>query len=210
MIDLTKKYTTVGEHEVQLHSIKHNIVYGKYRIAYDYLWNHCTWDVHTGYLFDTGYGNLTLIEIEENMISLDKKYKTAAGWDVVLFEISDKVYGKVNYCDKEWVVCVWPFNGFYSTNSVYNLVEVPEFKVISEVVRQYKTVKYFNFDIIVPVWVNYIATESNGNVIGFNRSPVLGCKELSWNNDKLYDQTATKLLSITFDGDWRKSLMRIK
>lgn len=147
------------------------------------------------------------------MIDLNKKYTTRNGDPVVLYEIVDnQVFGRW-YKNKIWYSCDW----FVETSSLHqnstsflDLVEAPEFKVISEVVRQYKIVKYFDFDIIVPVWVNYIATESNGNVIGFNRSPVLGCKDLSWNNDKLYDQTATKLLSITFDGDWRKSLMRIK
>lgn len=147
------------------------------------------------------------------MIDLNKKYKTKHGCDVVLYEIVDnQVFGR-RCTDGKWYACSWCIkNGqLYKdfTNNM-DLVEVPEFTIISEVVRQYKTVKYFDFDIIVPVWVNYIATESNGNVIGFNRSPVLGCKDLSWNNDKLYDQTATKLLSITFDGDWRKSLMKIK
>ena len=147
------------------------------------------------------------------MIDLNKKYTTKNGNPVVLYDIVEKtVFGRYKSCiTGQWSPCEWSLQyGKHYAYTGFDLVEVPEFTIISEVVRQYKTVKYFNFDIIAPVWVNYIATESNGNVIGFNRSPVLGCKELSWNNDKLYDQTATKLLSITFDGDWRKSLMRIK
>lgn len=203
MIDLTKKYTTVGEHEVQLHSIKNNIVYGKYRIAYDYLWNHCTWDVHTGYLFYTGYGNLTLIEIEENMISLDKKYKTAAGWDVVLFEISDKVYGKVNYCDKEWVVCVWPVNGFYSTNSVYNLVEVPNFEIKN---LNCKYVNYFGYKLYVPNWANWISIDADGEVWVYVNKPTIGIARHLQDGDNGFNI----LPKIEFEGDWRNSLMEIK
>lgn len=147
------------------------------------------------------------------MIDLNKKYTTKNGNPVVLYDIVEKtVFGRYKNCiTGQWSSCEWSLQyGKHYAYTGFDLVEVSVFTIISEVVRQYKTVKYFNFDIIVPVWVNYIATESNGNVIGFNRSPVLGCKDLSWNNDKLYDQTATKLLSITFDGDWRKSLMRIK
>lgn len=147
------------------------------------------------------------------MIDLNKKYTTRNGDPVVLYEIIDnQVFGRW-YIDGKWYACNWYIKTgqlYEETISTMDLVEVPEFKVISEVVRRYKTVKYFDFDIIVPVWVNYIATESDGNVMGFNRSPVLGCKDLSWNNGRLYDQNATKLLAVTFDGDWRKSLMEIK
>lgn len=145
------------------------------------------------------------------MISLDKKYKTAAGWDVVLFEISDKVYGKVNYDNRAWQAYEWPLDGTFNPNSLYNLVEAPSFVAteLNETYRSIVTVNYFG----VPLsfqgrGINYLTTDKSGFVQGHASKPEIEDGNSFWGSCKS-EKGVVGLFGIKYEGDWKQSLMRL-
>lgn len=138
------------------------------------------------------------------MIDLNKKYKTTAGWDVVLFEISDKIYGKVNYFNTEWQVFQWTLSGNNrDVDSRYNLVEVPNFEIKN---LNCKCVTYFGYKLYVPVWANWISTDVDGKVWVYVNKPTISITRHLYNDGNGFPL----LPKIEYKGNWRTSLMEIK
>lgn len=150
------------------------------------------------------------------MISLDKKYKTAAGWDVVLFEISDKVYGKVNYDNRAWGVYEWPLDGTFDSNSPYNLIEILSFVAteLNETYRSIVTVNYFGVPLSFPTIadmfdrINYLTTDKSGFVQGHASKPEIEDGNSFWGNGQI-EPGVVGLFGIKYEGDWKQSLMRL-
>ena len=167
----------------------------------------CEWDIKTGYLYGAKPGKLSLIEIEENMISLDKKYKTAGGYEVVLLDIyNNQVFGRAKTPSGNWYSEQWNLCGIHS-NSNLNLVEVPDFKIVNVKQRFVKIVLYYGVSYTVTDSVNYMATDKDGNVFGYYSKPKLGADVNMWVNVDYCD--AVKIGVVEFEGDWRQSLQQV-
>ena len=52
-------------------------------------------------------------------IDITKKYQTRDGREVVIFEVSDKVYGKIK-CNGEWAPMSRPLSGMVSSRTDYD------------------------------------------------------------------------------------------
>jgi hypothetical protein len=211
MISLDKKYKTVGGYEVKLEKINTLVeaisVSGRWKDSRG-VWFLCEWDIKTGYLYGAKPGKLSLIEIEENMISLDKKYKTLSGNEVVLLEIyNNQVFGRVVNALGNWYSEQWNLCGIHS-NSNLNLVEVPEFKIVNVKQNFIKPVLYYGTLFTVPKNINYMATDKDGNVFGYYSKPTkLGADVNMWINNDYCD--AVKIGVVEFEGDWRQSLQQV-
>jgi hypothetical protein len=223
MISLDKKYKTVGGHEVELEKIQvrvtssastgisSTVVYisGKWEASRGN-WYLADWDVETGYLYGTDKpGKLSLIEIEENMISLDKKYVTASGNEVVLLEIYDnQVFGRVKSpTGQEWVSSHWDIDGSHTYRSHFNLREVPEFKIVTLKQNFTKPVLYYGILFTVPKNINYMATDKDGTVFGYSTKPILEGGGNMWVNTDFID--GVEIGVVEFEGDWRQSLQQV-
>jgi hypothetical protein len=220
MISLDKKYKTVGGYEVKLEKINTSVgefgyrtfvedisVSGKWKDSRG-VWIDCCWDIKTGYLYRDEYGRLDLIEIEENMISLDKKYVTASGNEVVLLEIYDNtVFGRIKTDFGGWKSSQWTIDGINCQYVNYNLVEIPAFKLVTLKQRCIKHVRYYGLDLYIPNRINYMATDKEGTVFGYSTKPIFESVGNEWVNTDYSD--AVELCVVEFEGDWRQSLQQV-
>jgi hypothetical protein len=155
-------------------------------------------------------GKLSLIEIEENMISLDKKYVTASGNEVVLLEIYDnQVFGRAKTPSGNWYSDQWDINGINSNSSLkeFNLIEVPEFKIVTLKQNFTKPVLYYGTLFTVTDSVNYMATDKDGTVFGYSTKPILEGGGNMWVNTDFID--GVEISVVEFEGDWRQSLQQV-
>ena len=210
MISLDKKYKTVGGYEVKLEKIQvvENItVLGRWKDSRG-VWCRSNWCIKTGYIYGTTKpGKLSLIEIEENMISLDKKYKTFCGREVVLLDIyNNQIFGRVVNALGNWYSEQWNLCGIHS-NSNLNLVEVPAFKLVNVKQRFGKIVLYYGVSYTVTDSVNYMATDKDGTVVGYCSKPKHIPDLNMWVNTDYVD--AVKIGVVEFEGDWRQSLQQV-
>lgn len=65
MIDLNKKYTTVGGYEVVLYDIVDTTVFGRYYHPLLQRWNMCVWSISSGKCESASNGNFDLVEVPE-------------------------------------------------------------------------------------------------------------------------------------------------
>jgi hypothetical protein len=220
MISLDKKYKTVGGYEVKLEKINTRVGEFGYRTFVEDIsvsgkckdsrgvWFLCEWDIKTGYLYGAKPGKLSLIEIEENMISLDKKYKTFCGREVVLLEIyANTVFGRIKTDFGGWKSSQWTIDGINCQYVNYNLVKVPEFKIVTLKQNFIKPVLYYGTLFTVPKNINYMATDKDSNVFGYYSKPKLGADLNMWVNVDYCD--AVKIGVVEFEGDWRQSLQQV-
>lgn len=141
------------------------------------------------------------------MISLDKKYVTASGNEVVLLEIYDnQVFGRVVNVLGNWYSEQWNLCGIHS-NSNLNLVEVPEFKIVHLKQSFTKPVLYYGTLFTVPKNINYMATDKDGTVFGYSTKPILEAGGNMWVNTDYFD--GVEIGVVEFEGDWRQSLQQI-
>lgn len=222
LISLDKKYKTVGDHEVKLEKIntkliscspdfaKNVSVSGRWKDNPGDRWYLADWDIKTGHLYGTNFpGKLSLIGIEENMISLDKKYVTASGNEVVLLEIYDnQVFGRVKSpTGQEWVSSHWDIDGSHTYRSHFNLREVPEFKIVTLKQSFTKPVLYYGTLFTVPDRITYMATDKDGTVFGYSTKPILEAGGNMWVNTDYTDDLEIGV--VEFKGDWRQSLQQV-
>jgi hypothetical protein len=142
------------------------------------------------------------------MISLDKKYKTVARNEVVLLEIYDnQVFGRIKTDFGGWKSSKWTIDGINCHYVNYNLVKVPDFKIVNVKQRFVKIVLYYGVSYTVTDSVNYMATDKDGNVFGYYSKPKLGADVNMWVNVDYCD--AVKIGVVEFEGDWRQSLHQV-
>jgi hypothetical protein len=222
MISLDKKYKTVGGYEVKLEKINTRVgdefgyrtfvkdisVSGKWKDSRG-VWCQCEWDIKTGYLYGTNFpGKLSLIEIEENMISLDKKYKTVDRNEVVLLEIyNNTVFGRIKTDFGGWKSSQWTIDGINCQYVNYNLVKVPEFKIVTLKPNFIKPVLYYGTLFTVPKNINYMATDKDGTVFGYSTKPILEADGNIWVNTDYTD--GVEISVVEFEGDWCQSLQQV-
>ncbi len=142
------------------------------------------------------------------MISLDKKYKTVARNEVVLLEIYDnQVFGRIKTDFGGWKFSKWTIDGINCHYVNYNLVEVPEFKIVTLKQSFTKPVLYYGTLFTVPKNINYMATDKDGTVFGYSTKPILEGGGNMWVNTDFID--GVKIGVVEFEGDWRQSLQQI-
>jgi hypothetical protein len=148
-------------------------------------------------------------------IDLSKKYKTATGLEVKLYDIlkptqKHNVVGALKHECGTWKPSLWDAAGINETSLVYNLVEIVDFKT-SYLIEKYSTyVDYFGLPFSVSVNVKWLATDEDGTVYGYFDEPYSICKP--WDNSGFWDSDndSVKLLKIKFAGDWRHSKIEVK
>ncbi len=81
-------------------------------------------------------------------------------------------------------------------------------------VKYYKEVKaalYFENNILVPVWTNYLATDADGTINAFSHKPVMGDDGEWWykqcDNDYQHCYACTVGLATLESTDWRDTLV---
>lgn len=142
------------------------------------------------------------------MISLDKKYKTVDRNEVVLLEIYDNtVFGRVKTDFDGWKSSQWTIDGVNFQYINFNLVEVPEFKVVNLVKLHTKSVNYCGLYLYIPDRINYMATDKDGTVFGYSSKPILEASGNMWVNTDYFD--GVKLVFVKYEGDWRQSLQQV-
>jgi hypothetical protein len=144
------------------------------------------------------------------MISLDKKYKTFCGREVVLLDIyNNQVFGRAKTPSGNWYSDQWDIYGINSNSSLkeLNLIEVPDFKIVNVKQRFVKIVLYYGVSYTVTDSVNYMATDKDGNVFGYYSKPILEAGGNMWVNTDYFD--AVKICVVEFEGDWRQSLQQV-
>jgi hypothetical protein len=146
------------------------------------------------------------------MIDMNKKYKTKNGFEVVLTELFDgRVYGRflVPVSFKWWAASWSALNGAcWDDDSGYDLIEVPEFEILSSNNKLIKYVTYFGQELIVPDWTKYIATNLDGKVYAYNNSMPAFISRRRWIQN-VNDGKSTILTTIKYSGDWTKSLVEV-
>jgi hypothetical protein len=142
------------------------------------------------------------------MISLDKKYKTVGRNEVVLLEIYDNtVFGRIKTDFGGWKSSQWTIDGINCQYVNYNLVKVPEFKIVTLKQNFIKPVLYYGTLFTVPKNINYMATDKDCTVFGYYSKPKLGADVNMWVNTD--NGAAVEISVVEFEGDWRQSLQQV-
>ena len=141
-----------------------------------------------------------------NKINLTKHdYKTSDNREVKLFSFLDgNWYGVVRSKDsKEWFETRWDESGINQKNFNLNLYRRNGFEII-KFITEYKTVVYFGIELEVPKSIEYIATNYNGDVVGFVERPKI---------DNTYNQFVSSELiyigTVKYIWDWKDSLLKV-
>lgn len=143
------------------------------------------------------------------MIDLNKKYKTQGGYPVILYDIVDtKVFGR--WCKNgHWYSCDWfkETGRLFAGTSNLDLVEVPEFSIIS---HNIKKVKYFDIELTVPTWVKWIAVNATGEIQLFDDVPDVPEISLTqWIKMNHLGKFRYLPVNVGYTGDWKKSLQEV-
>jgi hypothetical protein len=147
------------------------------------------------------------------MISLDKKYQTKKGNEVILFNIlEDSIFGAIKKDDGKLIPGSWNIQSGqyydYCLTDYFNLVKIPNFSIPDDSLifkpHNTKIVKYFGRKIEVPANVFYLATDVNRNLYGFTSKPRISENELHWYDDRIMIGSIGK-----YYGDWRDSLQAV-
>lgn len=133
-------------------------------------------------------------------------YKTSDNREVKLFSFLDgNWYGVVRSKDsKEWLETRWDESGINKTNFNLNLEKRNRFEII-KFITEYKTVVYFGIKLEVPKSIQYIVTNYNGDVVGFEERPQI---------DNTYSQQyvgseSIYIGTVKYIWDWKDSLLKV-
>lgn len=155
------------------------------------------------------------------MIEIGKQYKTVSGLIAEVFKINDAskgieypVIGAYLREDNVWINCSWTLDGkHFFFNDPLDLI-LTDFRVTKHTRHYKKPINYFSVVLNIHEEIKWLATDSSGNLCGHKQKPVLTYYSSEsfkynhgyWANGGDY----IKLAQIEFDGDWRKSLMRVE
>ena len=89
-----------------------------------------------------------------------------------------------------------------------------DFKVtsIDEIYHVHKEVSYKGLTLVVPEFIKYIATDSSGEIWGFNYEPAYTSDDDWWSScaDNASGHFRTiKLCKSAYEGDWKNSLVKL-
>lgn len=155
------------------------------------------------------------------MVELNKKYQTKDGRVVEIYRIDAGGPYPVIGATKDLELDAWDLHRWTATGSLFSngytdadLVEIPDFRVTKHTRHYKKPINYFSVVLNIHEEIKWLATDSSGNLCGHKQKPVLTYYSSEsfkynhgyWANGGDY----IKLAQIEFDGDWRKSLMRVE
>jgi len=84
------------------------------------------------------------------------------------------------------------------------------FKILKPIKFEYETkvVRFFEYNIEVPLWTRYLAVDSDGMVYAYDSKPFASSNE--WVQNSSSEQLPIEILTVRYEGNWRESLVVIE
>ena len=141
-------------------------------------------------------------------VDLSKKYRTAEGHEVKLYDILEptqkhNVVGALKHECGTWKPALWDAAGINGTSLVYNLVEIPDFEIVANNTGRF--FEYFGISIRISEEIKWIATDQNGTVYGYNLEPFMLPYRPYWETHG----KAARLKHVEFRGDFKQSKIQV-
>ena len=149
-------------------------------------------------------------------IELNKAYKTREGNAVEIYKVDaggdyPVIGATLNLKTNCWDCSRWTIDGKFvsCSGSLFDLVEVPNFETVKYVRGYANTVNYFGMRVAVPNGILWLATDEDGTLFGYFSEPYISS---AFDGLGYWDTSMSvnlKFANITFNGDWKQSLMRV-
>ena len=149
-------------------------------------------------------------------IELNKAYKTREGNAVEIYKVDaggtyPVIGATLNLKTNCWDCSRWTLDGKFvsCSGSLFDLVEVPNFETVKYVRGYANTVNYFGMRVAVPNGILWLATDEDGTLFGYFSEPYISS---AFDGLGYWDTSMSvnlKFANITFNGDWKQSLMRV-